>query len=434
VLRLRLEALAGTLDELSLDTLRLYLDHRSGPAYRIYELLFSALARVMVLPDGGGLPVVLPDGAVTPVGFAPDEDLLPYPPHAHPAYGQIQEYFQFPEKYLFVDVRHLSRRRSKQHFDLLFPFTQLPKEHLAVSPEMFVLGCTPIANLFSRTTEPMRIDQRQLYYRLVPDLRREHTTEIHSIQSVSSSMNPAEATRSYEPFYSYRHASSGGRTNAFWHSKRVLTQREEMSGTDMYLSFLDLDFNPAVPASDVVFAHTLCMNRDLATEIPAGGRLNMEDVGPVTVTCLSRPTHPAYPPIGGRTSWNLISNLSLNQLSLSGAEGRDSFCEILRLYCFGEQPALLQQIRGIRDLSSRPTTRRLGKDAWRGFCAGTEVTLTLDESLYAGGGAFLFATVLRHFLGLYASVNSFTQLVARRLNREEEWMRWPPLAGTQPLL
>jgi type VI secretion system protein ImpG len=54
--------------------------------------------------------------------------------------------------------------------------------------------------------------------------------------------------------------------------------------------------------------------------------------------------------------------------------------------------------------------------------------------LYAGGSAFLLATVLRHFLALYASVNSFTQLVARRVNREDEWKRWPPLAGHQALL
>jgi type VI secretion system protein ImpG len=434
VLRLRVQSLAGSLDELSLDTLRLYLDHRTGPAYRIYELLFSALTRPMILPDDGGAAVTLPPASIAPVGFAPDEDLLPYPPHAHPAYGQLQEYFQFPEKFLFVDLKHLGRHRSKRYFDVLLPFTQLPKENLTVSREMFVLGCAPMANLFSRTTEPIRIDHRHLHYRLVPDLRREHTTEIHSIQAVSSSMNPADDTRNFEPFYSFRHAASGSRSNAFWHSKRVLTQREEMSGTDMYLSFLDLNFNPAVPAADVVFAQTLCMNRDLATEIPAGGQMHMEDVGPVTVTCLSRPTHPAYPPIGGRTSWNLISNLSLNHLSLGGEEGRDAFCEILRLYCFGDQPALLQQIRGIRNISSRQTTLRLGKDAWRGFCSGTEVTLTLDEGLYAGGGAFLFATVLRHFLGLYASLNSFTQLVAKRLNREEEWMRWPPLAGLQPLL
>jgi type VI secretion system protein ImpG len=435
VLRIRFRALAGTLDELTLDSLRIYLDHRNGPAYRVYELLFSALSGIMLLPEGASEPIVLPKSSLSAAGFAPDEDLLPYPPNAHPAYRQIQEYFQFPEKFLFIDLKHLGLHRSQHYFDVLLPVTQLPKEGLVVTHKMFVLGCTPMANLFSRTTEPIRIDQRRLYYRLVADARREHTTEIHSIQKVSSSMNPGDDTRAYEPFYSFRHAAGDSEPNAFWHSRRVLTQREGMPGTDMYLSFLDLDFNPALPAAEVVFAHTLCSNRDLATEIPPGGRLQMEDVGPVTVTCYSRPTHPAYPPMGGQTAWQLISNLSLNQLSLGeGSAGREALCEILRLYCFGDQPSLLQQIRGIRTVSSRATTLRIGKEAWRGFCPGIEVTVTLDESLYAGGGAFLFATVLRQFLGLHASVNAFTQLVLRRLNREEEWMRWQPLAGQQPLL
>ncbi len=435
VLRIRIQALSGTLDELSLDSLRIYLDHRNGPAYHVYELLFSALSGIMILPEGSSEPIILPKESLSAVGFAPDEDLLPYPQNAHPAYRHIQEYFQFPEKFLFIDIKNLGRHQSRQYFDLLLPLTHLPKEGLAVTSKMFVLGCTPMANLFSRTTEPVRIDQRQLYYRLVPDARREQTTEIHSIQSVSSSMNPADETRTYQPFYSFRHAAGAVKPNAFWHGRRVLTQRGDTPGADMYLSFLDLDFNPALPPSEVVFAHTLCSNRDLATEIPPGGRLHMEDVGPVTATCYSRPTHPAFPPMGGQTSWHLISNLSLNQLSLGeNSAGREALCEILRLYCFGDQPAILQQIRGIRAVSSRPATLRIGKEAWRGFCPGTEVTVTLDETLYAGGGAFLFATVLRQFLGLYASVNAFTQLVLRRVNREEEWMRWPPLAGQQPLL
>jgi type VI secretion system protein ImpG len=435
VIRLRIKAISANLDELALDSLRIYLDSRNGPAYRVYELLFSALGGVMVLPEGASAPILLPKTSISAAGFGPEEDLLPYPPNAHPAYRQIQEYFHFPEKFLFIDLKNLSRHEAKRYFDVLLPLTHLPKEGLAVTHKMFVLGCTPIANLFMRTTEPIRIDQRQLYYRLVADSRREQTTEIHSIQSVSSSMNPADDTRTYEPFYSYRHATGKSRSNAFWLERRALTQREDMPGTDMYLSFLDLNFNPAVPPAEVVFAQTLCTNRELAAEIPPGGRLNMEEVGPVTVSCYTRPTHAAYPPLGGQTAWHLISNLSLNQLSLSNTStGRDAFCEILRLYCFGDQPALLQQIRGIRAMSSRPATLRVGKEAWRGFCPGTEVTVTLDEALYAGGGAFLFATILRQFLGLYSSVNTFTQLVLRRVNREEEWMRWQPLAGSQPLL
>jgi type VI secretion system protein ImpG len=46
----------------------------------------------------------------------------------------------------------------------------------------------------------------------------------------------------------------------------------------------------------------------------------------------------------------------------------------------------------------------------------------------------LFAAVLENFFGLYTSLNSFTQLVAKSRQREEPLKRWPPRAGEQILL
>ncbi len=435
VLRVRIGAVAGELSELAMDSLRFYLNPRSGPAFALYELLFSALEGVCILPEASENPIRLRTDSITPVGFARDEDLLPHPSNAHPAYRLIQEYFHFPDKFLFFDVHHLAGHKSIRYFDLLFLFNRIPRTRLTVDADTIELGCTPVANLFPRTSEPIRLDQRQLYYRLVADLRREKTTEVHSVLKVSGSTNPSDETRAYSPFYSYRHGEAGLTSGPFWHSRRVLTGREDLPGTEMYLSFLDLAFKPTDPPDEVVFAHTLCTNRWLATEVPPGAMLQMEQVGPVTSTCLVRPTPPVYPPLGGAAVWRLISNLSLSHVSLQNrVEGLAALKEILRVYCFGDQPSMLQQIQGIRELSTRESTLRIGRDAWRGFCAGTEITLTFDESLYAGGSAFLFATVLRHFLALYTSVNSFTQLVARRVNREEDWKRWPPLAGYQPLI
>ncbi|MFL6446765.1 MAG: type VI secretion system baseplate subunit TssF [Bryobacteraceae bacterium] len=435
VLRIRIGAIVGELSELTMDSLRFYLNPRSGPAFGLYELLFSALEGICILPEGSEVPIRLPSESLSAVGFARDDDLLPHPPNAHAAYRLIQEYFHFPDKFLLFDVNHLAGHKSNRHFDLLFLLNRVPRSRLSVHADAVELGCTPVANLFPRTTEPIRLDQRQLYYRLTPDMRREKTTEIHSVLKISGSTNPLEETRAYSPFYSHRHAESGTPAGPFWHARRVLTGREELPGTEIYLSFLDLAFKPTDPPEEVVFAHTLCTNRWLAVEVPPGALLQMEQVGPVTCTCLVRPTPPVYPPLGGPAVWRLISNLSLSHVSLQkGSEGLAALQEILRVYCFGDQPSMLQQIQGIRELSTRETTLRIGRDAWRGFCPGTEITLTFDESLYAGGSAFLFATVLRHFLALYTSVNSFTQLVARRVNREEDWKRWPPLAGFQPLI
>jgi type VI secretion system protein ImpG len=216
----------------------------------------------------------------------------------------------------------------------------------------------------------------------------------------------------------------------------VPTEREDLPGTDVMISFVDANFDPRTPPRQVVFAHALCTNRAFASQLPDGAKLQIEVAAPgVNISCIGKPTLPAYPPLGGPTLWSLVSNLSLNYLSLSGdGAGLDALREILRLYRFSDQPSTYQQVQGIREMSCRRVTRRIGADAWRGFCHGTEVTLTFDESLYVGSGAFLLGAVLHRFFALYSSVNSFTQLVVRSRQREGVWKRWPAMAGSQDLL
>ena len=44
------------------------------------------------------------------------------------------------------------------------------------------------------------------------------------------------------------------------------------------------------------------------------------------------------------------------------------------------------------------------------FARGTLVDMEFDEEQFVGGGVYLFAAVLEYFLGLYVSINSFSQL------------------------
>ncbi len=319
--------------------------------------------------------------------------------------------------------------------DLLFLLDQAPSSRLPIGPQNFLLGCTPIINLFAKTSEPIRIDHRRLEYRLVADQRREKTTEIHSIQAISGSTNPAERSRDFAPFYAFTHEMSERGQKVFWHARRVLSLYQDVAGTETLLSFLDLDFKPTQPPLETVFAHTLCTNRALAVQMPAGALLSIEDPIPVArVVCLKKPSPQVSPPLSGQTLWRLVSHLSLNYLSLSGErESVKALREILRLYCASEAASVHQQISGIRSMEVRPVVRRVGESAWRGFCKGLEVTLTMDEGRFVGGSAFLLGAVLNHFFALYSSTNSFSQLVLRRHEREGEWKRWPPMAGERRL-
>ena len=115
---------------------------------------------------------------------------------------------------------------------------------------------------------------------------------------------------------------------------------------------------------------------------------------------------------------------------------------MLRLYDFSDpkadqrQGAVAQQlIDGIVSVSSQRVVGRVGGPVASGFCRGVEVTVELDEEKFVGTGAFLFACVLERFLGLYVSINSFSQLVVKTRQQGKGYMRkWPPRAGEMQLL
>lgn len=436
VLRLKLICHNETFDNLSLKKLRFYINGDGLLTNALYELLFNQVFGIAILPELSARPIFLPKNSLLPVGFNLDEDVLPYPSNAHPGYRLLQEYFTFPEKFFFFDIDNLVLKDSVSQLDILILLEQMPNESLTVDNKTFCLGCTPIINLFNKTSEPVRLDHRKLEYRLVADTRRERTSEIHSILKVSSFSNINDNTDVYEPFYSYNHNMERRGQKAFWHARRLPTGRKDLPGTNIYLSFLDLDFKPTLPPKQTIFAHLLCTNRDLAEQMSVGSKLQIEEGAPLAyISCLTKPSTQLSPPLRGTTLWRLISHLSLNYLSLSdNKEALLALREILRLYSFTEQNSLEQEVSGIREMSTRKVVRHIGNDVWRGFCRGIEVTLTFDEQFYVGSGAFLLSAVLSRFFALYSSVNSFTQLVIKSKQKEGIWKIWPPMAGEKIIL
>jgi type VI secretion system protein ImpG len=445
VLRIRLQGRRDLLKKSDfLPSLRFFLHGPRALTGTLYEMLFANLIDVRLADKSCATPVSIHGSSLKPVGFALDEGVLPYPPDALPGFRLLQEYFNFPRKFLFFDIDNLSKRpcaSAKQaadsdYLDVFFVLKDVPRPEPEVGPDNFRLGCTPIVNLFQKSSEPIRLDHYQLEYRLVADVRREPTTEIHSIISVTGSANPLDKSQVYEPFYSFRHSWTGTDPQAFWLARRVAADRQDLRGTDLYLSFVDLAFNPATAADRTVFAHTLCTNRWLASLLSDHVVLNIENAVPVMrIYCLGKPTTPRYPPLGGPALWRLISSLSLNFASLaSETGGLETLCEMLRLYSLGESAAIEQEIDGIREMRVRKVVRHFGGEAWRGFRRGSEITFVFDPAKYSGGGALLLANVLHRFLGVYSSVNTFTEVAARRTGFDGEWMRWKPIAGSREML
>jgi len=432
-LRLTLECEPGVdFSELELKQLRIHLHGDWMVTMPLYELLVSGVTDVSLRPEGGQA-VMLPASAWREVGYAPEDTVLPQPSHAQPAYGLMQEYFAFPRKFHFFDLHHLAGRMgSGRKCEVVLHLERMPRGLGMLGAQHFKLGCTPIVNLFSQTSEPIAIDHRHYEYRLVADQRRDAMTEIHSIVSVVASDPSTERSASVPGFSAIDHVEANGAT-VFWSARREHSLRENVQGTDVFLSFVDASNALSQPGEPVVYANVLCTNRHLAEQVPLGARMLVEKVSQnARVRCLYEPTLQRNPPLGSETLWRLISLLTLNYQSLvSGATGQKQLQEMLRLFA-SEGTREQDQIRGIKSIQACNVTAHVGADAWRGYCRGTEVSIEFDAHAFVGGSPLLMGAVLARFFAMYTSVNSFVRLVVRR--GDEIWKQWEPMTGCQQLL
>jgi len=447
VIRLDIRCLGGAgFADLTLDRLRFFLDGEPSLVYGLYEQLFRNLCGVQIRAAGGEknpARIGLPTSSVAAVGFGSDEGLLPYTPRSFLGYRLLQEYFAYPEKFLFFDVGGLDATRRSGFggkIEMLFFLDRMPRFEQPIGAETFQLGCTPAINLFQRIAEPIRLDRAQPEYRVVANVRQQNATEVYSVDSVTSVSPHQTAPLIYQPFYSFRHTAERERQQAFWYATRRPSPRQGDSGTEVHLALVDLNFRSTLPPVETLTLHITCTNRDLPGRLlfgrpnGAGNDLRLEGPAPILrIRCLKKPTETVRPPLQRAAHWRLLSHLSLNYLSICEG-GREALQEILQLYDFWSSAEIQQQIAGIADVRSRRVVGRPASMAWNGFCRGIEVTIEFDEDKYVGNGVFLFAGVLERFLGMYASLNSFSQLVAVTQQREEPLKRWPPRTGDQILL
>jgi type VI secretion system protein ImpG len=448
VLRLELECRAKelTFAQLAMPSLRFYLKGQGQHVYPLYELIFNHVRGVaLATAPQDPRATVLRKDCVQPVGFARDEGMLPYAARSFLGYRLLTEYFAFPEKYLFVDLAGLDAqalshvgKRLEVYFYLDRTIRELEQN---VAKDTFQLGCAPVVNLYRQQAEPIVIGHTETSYRVVPDVRRPLAGEVYFIDRVTAVSVDNERVE-YRPFYSFKHAADRETQRRFWHATRQPAEQaagQVDRGTEVFISLVDLEFSPSLPADWTLEIQTTCLNRDLPNRLPFGGgqpKLRLTTGAPVSrIECLTRPTSTLRPSLKRGALWRLISHLSLNHLSLADyEEGADALREILKLYDFTDSADTRGVIDGILSVRTRRVVGRDPRDLRGGFCRGLEVTVHFDEDRFAGSGLFLFASVLEQFLGLYCTINSFSKMILTTNKREGELRRWAPRAGETVLL
>lgn len=438
-----------TFAALAPERLRFYLKGQDAVVHPLYTALFNNVLKVAVADSyRDARPLFLERDALLPVGFERGEGLLPYPARSLLGYRLLTEYFAFPQKFLFFDLTGLAGTWTGRggRVELFFYLDSGDAElERGVSADTFALGCTPMVNLFKQRAEPVTLTQTEEEYHLVPDARRLMAKEIYSIDAVAA-LSPEGERRSYRPFYGLDHGArfSGATAGAYWHASRraapQLHPTEPDPGTELFLSLVDLDFDPAAPADWILEVETTCLNRDLPARLPFGGgqpKLQLrEGSAPIAaVVCLTAPTRTRRPALGQGTRWRLVSHLNLNYLSLvDGDNGPEMLREMLRLYDVDDSSATRAMIDGVVKIDTQQSMAQVKSGGVTALCRGLDVSLTLDEDRFQGQGMYLFASVMERFFALYAPLNSFTRLILRTKRRQTPLKIWQPRAGEKILV
>ena len=449
VLRLSLKTYTSEVifPKMELDNLRFYLKGQPQHIHPLYQLLLAGCEGIVVsAPDQGSAPIYLGADAIQAVGFDPKDGLLPYPPTSFIGYRLLTEFFVFPEKFMFIDFTGLANAipedaEGKLDIYIYLKSSDIELEH-NIDEKTFALGCTPVINLFHQKADPIRLDHTQQEYLVIPDARRPKGFEVYSVDSVTASTTTGDK-KEFLPFYGLKHEHQDEEDHAYWYASRrssKLGYLERDEGSDVYLSLVDLAFNPNFPDDRTLSLKLTCSNRDQPSKLPYNlehPKLQCLDGSPPCekIRCITQPSKTVRPPLRNQARWRLISHLNLNHLSLTGGESAtEALKEILRLYDFKDSSVTKGLVESIMSVNARQISSPLNIDGHATMCRGVEIEIVLNDLLLAGSSAYLYASVLEHFFALYCSVNSFSRVLVKINNKEGYIKKCPPRAGEKVFL
>lgn len=455
-LRITCRVTAGVpMQELRLEDLTFHVSGADELPATVYEALFAnGLGFAVRSPAARSVVHMRDRTRIERCGFDDSQALIPYSRRSFQGYRLLHEYFAFPERFLFFTLKDLGsavRSLSGNEFEIIvFLNRAAPTLEGALAGENFRLFCTPVINLVEKRADRIHLDHTQHEYQVVADRTCPLDFEIYDVLRAEGYGAGTEPEMFFEPFYASSELTWHGRQKAFFTVRRELRTlsskqrahgpRSSYVGSEAFISLVDADQAPYSSGLRQLGLQVLCTNRDLPLHMPIGkGPTDFTvDIGaPLkSIRCVAGPTKPRESAVQGEFAWRLLSHLSLNYLSLlesSSKEGATALREILLLYSDPNDVAMQRQIDGVREIVARPTTGRLPADDHVSYVRGLDIQLTCEDAAFHGQGVFVLGAVLEEFLRRHVTLNSFTRLTLRTLNRGEV-MRWPARQGQRQIL
>ena len=442
IMAVRFAVAGGVLGGLPLSRLRVFFTGDGAIPYTLYFNLAYRLQEARFVlrdssPDGESreyVAAVLPPSCMRPLGFREDEGLYPYPRETALGYRILQEYFCYPEKFLFVEIAGLEQGLTKEtlarfagarEFELHFVLPALPEHYESFQASNWNLCCTPVVNIFPFAAASLHVVREYPEYKVLPAARQPEHFPVYSVEHVGTWRNLDKHSGVFTSLQTCEAAQCWSEDSS---PRYRLSLRPTLDRQDVETS---IAFERIPTNGMTVALKLLCTNGLLPTRLGPGDiRENIgHDANTAPFANILPVSIPHPPPCSEDMLWKLLSNMSLNYIPLTDAA---AFRAVIATYAFraGSNRARSRELdrllQGIRAIDS-PTTDRIFDGSPR---RGARTTITMDQSFFICEGAMvLFGSVLNEFLSMYATVNSFHQLIVKEASRGEEY-HWPARIGS----
>lgn len=423
------------------DTLTLYLDGKNESACDLYHCLFEqveAISLEVIKEDEVCANLTLDSSSIIPSGFNNDESVIPNSEFIAPGYLTAQEFFCFPEKFRFIELKDMQRiaaaieKHKADRIRLSVRFAEQVPWGTGDPGHDIKLNCVPIINLFKGSARPILLDHSREEYRVIPESTKSMFCELYCMDEVvAQGSGYAEPTPLYA-FESFDHV-----TEVEQRSFYRLKTSPKMAGEGLRttISFVDRNSEHFGDAGDVISLNVWCCNGDQPKLIDPGEINVSTSSSPefARFNNLTRPTNRLLPPLDNEMLWRLVSNMSMNFNTLLQD---DSLRTVLASYDFAgfnNDPARRRTARILRSLrieESGPADQLLRGVPVRGIASVLSVSRKEFLSL---GEVYMFGCVLNEFFSAFAGVNSFHKLTLLERDSGEEFA-WPVNRGSAQIL
>jgi len=235
--RLRLERHGGApISELSLNELVIFLNNQEGQAWKLHELLCSQVTGIAARSTDrrADWTTELNNGKITPLGFEPEQALLPVPRRSFDGYRLLQEYFAMPERFHFVEISGLAPALGRATGADVDIFILLEDGDADVAPGVvasaFTLNAAPAINLFPKRCDRVHLSHRDTEQHVVVDRTAPLDFEIYALESVTGIGSEGDTDLPFRPFYSADDLTAAGETHqAYFTQNRRMRQRTRKS-------------------------------------------------------------------------------------------------------------------------------------------------------------------------------------------------------------